>query len=145
MYSDAYSKPSQTTKIERFCENKTLILDVWHGSKYFSRLLWSLSLTFLLFVAHAEGSSEYYSSGSGESPHSTFTASSPPTEDVERMYGHLGSWSQTSIMEFFNLFCIFSLLFLIFLGWLAHLVSRFACKTRMIVDASSSPSVFYSY
>ena len=27
------------------------------------------------------------------------------------------------------------------IGWLAHLVSRFACNTRMIVDASSSPLV----
>ena len=27
------------------------------------------------------------------------------------------------------------------LGWLAHLVSRFACNTRLIVDASSSPPV----
>ena len=25
--------------------------------------------------------------------------------------------------------------------WLAHLVSRFACNTRVIVDASSSPTV----
>ena len=28
-----------------------------------------------------------------------------------------------------------------FLGWLAHLVSRFACNTRVIVDASSNPPV----
>ena len=27
------------------------------------------------------------------------------------------------------------------LGWLAHLVSRFACDTRVIVDASSNPPV----
>ena len=27
------------------------------------------------------------------------------------------------------------------LGWLAHLVSRFACNTRVIVDASSNPPV----
>ena len=27
------------------------------------------------------------------------------------------------------------------LGWLAHLVSRFACNTKVIVDASSSPPV----
>ena len=27
------------------------------------------------------------------------------------------------------------------LGWLAHLISRFACNTRLIVDASSSPPV----
>ena len=26
-------------------------------------------------------------------------------------------------------------------GWLAHLVCRFACNTRMMVDASSSPPV----
>ena len=26
-------------------------------------------------------------------------------------------------------------------GWLAHLVSRFACNTRVIVDASSNPPV----
>ena len=30
------------------------------------------------------------------------------------------------------------------LGWLAHLVSRFACNTRVIVDASSKPLVFPS-
>ena len=27
------------------------------------------------------------------------------------------------------------------LGWLAHLVSRFACNTRVIVDASSNTPV----
>ena len=71
---------------------------------------------------------------------------------IQQEWKNLGPENQKALIISFMTYFVSKLLtkslnfwttnnILVIMGWLAHLISRFACNTRLIIDASSSPPV----